>query len=305
MHARCAGADHQAGTIGMDGIITDIQSFSLHDGPGIRSTVFLKGCNMRCAWCHNPETFSARPQFFYYEEKCTRCRECVNCCPQQAIEMDGDRMLRNVVCGNCGACERVCVNDAVKRSGKSVSAVWVVQEVLRDRAFYEQSGGGVTLSGGEVMMQPDFAAAILAGCKAQEIHTCVESNMSMPFDHCRAVIELCDLVIMDIKLWDREKHRQWTGIGNEQVLANFQELAARNVPVIVRTPIVAGVNDDEAEIAAIAKFVAGAGNVLAYELLAYHDMGVNKRVALGMEENITFAPVDARKMARLRDFARN
>ena len=287
----------------MDGIITDIQSFSLHDGPGIRSTVFCKGCNMRCAWCHNPETFTARTQFFHYRERCLRCGQCIARCPQNALVFEGSSLVHREGCDACGACERECVNDAIKASGKRVFAAWVVDALLRDRAFYERSGGGVTLSGGEVLMQAAFAAEVLEGCKAQGIHTCIESNMSQPFDACHDVIALCGLVIMDIKLWDSERHRKWTGIGNEMVLENFERLAAMAVPVIVRTPIVTGVNDNEAEISAIAKFVSAAGNVLEYELMEYHGLGEDKRVALGMEASPRFAAVEAARMKRLRAIA--
>jgi len=288
----------------MDGIVTDIQSFSLHDGPGIRTTVFCKGCPLRCAWCHNPETLSAQVQFFHYAERCTFCGQCAVQCPQNALSLaDDGRLSRSKSCNACGMCERTCVNDAIKQSGRRVSAEWVIAEATRDKAFFDQSGGGVTLSGGEVMCQTAFAVEILAGCKARGIHTCIESSLSLPFDHCRPVLDHCDMVIMDIKLWDSGKHKQWTGAGNEQILANFERLAALDIPVVIRTPIVAGVNDDEAEISAIARFIARANNVQAYELLTYHDLGADKRVALGMDGGIAFPPVNAEKMAVLRGIA--
>jgi len=284
----------------MDGIITDIQHFSLHDGPGIRTTVFHKGCNMRCAWCHNPETFSPAPQFFHYMEKCTQCGLCAAACPQGALSFANGQLVRRTDCTACGVCEKECLNNAIKTTGRCVSAEWVVEEILRDKAFYAQSGGGVTLSGGEVLLQAAFAAEILTQCKAHGLHTCIESNMSLPFEHIRPVIDLCDMVIMDIKHFNSEKHRQWTGIGNEQVLSNFRRLAEHGTPVVIRTPVVAGVNDSEDDIAAIAQFISGAANLLTYELMPYHSLGENKRKALGMAEGPCFAAPSAAQMELLR-----
>jgi len=248
------------------GIITEIQHFSLHDGPGIRTTVFFKGCNMRCAWCHNPETYNPHPQLMHYKSLCTNCGVCS--CVKTS-------------CDACGHCAKLCVNNARKISGISITSDEVIEILLEDMAFYKRSNGGVTLSGGEVMLQPEFALSILKGCKDHGIHTCIESNMSVPLKYVRSIVDLCDLVIMDIKFMDNKKHEQWTGTNNHVVLENYKALVALKIPIIVRTPIIDGINDDE--IGAISAFISGNTNLIKHELMPYHSLGEGKRAALGLK----------------------
>lgn len=229
------------------GMIADIQRFSLHDGPGIRTTVFLKGCNLRCAWCHNPETISFQPQVLLHPEKCIGCGGCKEGC------FAGARVL-------CGV-ERT-VDD-------------VLRDVLLDAPFYG-SDGGVTVSGGEPLCQPEFTAALLAACRATGVRTAVESNLTLPWAVAWSVLQHCDLLMADLKLWDPEEHRRWTGQSNEQIEANLLRAADAGLPVLLRTPVIPGVNDREEEIRAIARFAKGLSTLVCYELLPYHPLGLSK-----------------------------
>lgn len=268
----------------VDGVVTNIQRFSIHDGPGIRTTVFLKGCNLRCYWCHNPETLSPQPELQLFPERCIGCGECLKRCPQGAhVVVDGRRAFLRERCVGCGTCAETCYAQALVLVGERKTVDEVVEEVLRDRPFYETSGGGVTLSGGEPLVQPEFARAILEACRAEGLHTAVETAANSPWERVERLLEVTDLVMLDIKLMDPARHRECTGASNERILANARRLGRQRQPLIVRTPIVPGANDTPEDVAAIAEFVADLPNLLYYELLPFHPMAAGKYDSLGLD----------------------
>jgi len=268
----------------VNGIVTDIQRFSVHDGPGIRTTVFLKGCNLRCAWCHNPETLHPGPQLQVLPDKCIGCDACLEACPRGAHEVTGGRrVFHRDRCTACGACAEVCYSGALVLIGRETTAEEVMAEVLEDRVFYENSGGGVTLSGGEPLCQREFALDILCRAQAEGIHTAVETNLAAPWEDVADLLPVTDLFLVDVKVMDSAEHERWTGEPNELVLENARRLSREGVPMVVRTPVVPGVNDTVEQIGAVADVIRGFPNLEYYELLPYHPLGTGKYRSLGME----------------------
>jgi len=267
----------------VEGIITQIQRFSVHDGPGIRTTVFLKGCNLRCFWCHNPETQNPQTELQLFLDQCIGCGACFEVCPNDAHVLEnGHREFHRELCVGCGKCAEECYAEALVLVGERMTAEEVVEEVLRDRSFYETSGGGVTLSGGEPLLQYDFSYEILERCQREDVHTAIETAANFPWERIASILPVTDLVMMDIKLMDSDLHRECTGVGNERILANANRLGRVGKPLIVRTPVIPGVNDTEEQVAAIAAFVSELPNLLYYELLPFHPMGRDKYESLGM-----------------------
>lgn len=249
------------------GRIFGIQRFSLHDGDGIRTTVFFKGCNLRCIWCHNPESQTSRPELLFYRDKCTKCGKCKDFC-KKAFTDD---------CTGCGACASVCPTHARVLCGAEMSAAEVLKTVLRDKDYYVTSGGGVTLSGGEPLLQTDFAAELLALCRREGINTAVETAGNVPFGRFERIIPYTDVFLYDIKCIDDEKHIAFTGASNKLILENAVKLVEMKRNVLFRMPVIPGYNDDE--VGAVSKFV-GDGRL---ELMPYHNMCVSKYSALGRE----------------------
>ena len=270
-------------------IFFDIQRNSFVDGPGIRTTVFFKGCNLRCAWCHNPESQSAKPQMMFYKDKCTGCGKCKSVCPYHLEQ-----------CELCGKCTLYCPVDARKVCGKEHTVDEVLKEVLKDKAFYETSGGGVTFSGGECMLQIDFLVEILKKCKENGIHTAVDTAGHIPFESFEKILPYTDLFLYDIKIFDSQKHKQYVGVGNELILENLKKLFERKVKLWIRIPIIPDVNDSIEEIQKIKDFLKTIGTAEKIELLPYHAMGENKYRAIGKEPQIFKTP-DAENMKRLKE----
>ena len=269
--------------------IFDIQRGSYVDGPGIRTTVFFKGCNLRCAWCHNPESQSHKRQLMIYADKCIGCKKCAEVCPH-GLES----------CSLCGKCELVCPRDVRKLCGKEYTADEILSEVSKDRLFYDNSGGGVTLSGGECMLRIDFVASLLQKCRAGGIHTAVDTAGHVPFEYFERILPYTDLFLYDFKCFDGDKHRHFTGVDNTLILENLKKLLAVGANIIIRIPVICGVHDTAEEMEQICDFLRSNGRVRGVELLPYHAMGDHKYAAIGMEAQ-TFSAPDEGKMATLRE----
>jgi len=267
----------------MRGIVTNVQRFSIHDGPGIRTTVFFKGCNLACFWCHNPETLNQRPELQLFMDRCIGCGACFAACPQGAHVIDtdsGQRLFLRDHCIACGQCASTCYAEALVLVGETKTVDEVLAEVMRDQPFYETSQGGVTLSGGEPLLQDEFALELLRRCQEEGLHTAIETAACFPWERIAPFLEVTDLVMMDIKMMDSQAHRAATGVPNERILANAVRLGREAPSLIVRTPVIPGINDTPKDIGAIAAFCAQLDALLYYELLPFHPMATGKYASL-------------------------
>ena len=265
------------------GTIFDVVRFSTHDGPGIRTAVFFKGCPLSCWWCHNPEGQSPETQLVYREERCIRCFSCVEACPNHAIEiLDGTPTLLRNACRLSGLCVRVCQTRAREIAGKWVKVSDVMEEVEKDTIFYDESGGGVTFSGGEPFMQPIFLHSLLEACKEKGIRTAVETCGFVNAETLMASRPYVGLYLYDLKVIDNETHRRFTGVSNEIILNNLRQLSQSHGNVIVRFPVIPGVNDDDVNVLRLGEFVSSLGSVKEIDVLPYHELGVEKYKRLGM-----------------------
>ena len=298
------------------GTIFNIQRFSIHDGPGIRTTVFFKGCSLFCFWCHNPEGRRAKPDIQFFPDRCIGCGDCVRVCEHDGHDLQsGSHVYARERCVVCGRCADGCFAGALQLTGKLVTVDEVVAEVERDQPFYASSGGGVTLSGGEPLLQAAFAQAILERCKATGIHTAIETAANCRWRELAALLPVTDLVMMDIKHMDAAKHRAVTGVSNARILANARRLALSGVALTLRTPVIPTVNDTEQEIAAIAAFgrelqamrstSAPSAPPITYELLPFHRLAGDKFASLGLDDrSAALTPLSSERMAELAEEAR-
>jgi pyruvate formate lyase activating enzyme len=264
------------------GLIFDIRRYSIHDGPGIRTTVFFKGCPLSCKWCHNPEGIGFQKELMFHQKRCILCGDCIKVCPQHAISQKNQEIF--VDRGKCNVsekCTSVCPSDALQIVGKEMTADEVIMITEKDRTFYSQSGGGVTFSGGEPLAQPRFLLSILNACRERGISTTVDTCGFSTQAIFEKILPLVDHILIDIKLMDDEKHIQWTGVSNKQILANIQYLSTRASNILVRVPVIPGVNDDDENLSATAKFIQNLPAVPPVEFLAYHNMAEGKINALG------------------------
>ena len=268
----------------LKGIVFNVMRYCVHDGPGIRTTVFLKGCPLRCSWCHNPEGQSPEIQFSFREDRCIRCGTCFDACPNDAVEKLGDRYLPlRERCESCGTCVPTCYAEAREQVGTAMTVEDVVSEILKDRSFYEQSGGGVTFSGGEPLLHPTFLQHLLQRCHANQIHTAVETTGFCSEETLRSVMPDIDLFLYDLKIMDSDAHRRFTGVGNERILSNLMVLSRSGKNIIVRIPIIPGINDHPANIQGIIDFLHEHTTVSVVHLLPYHNLGHDKALRLGMD----------------------
>ena len=276
----------------LTGLVFNIQKYSLHDGPGIRTTVFLKGCPLSCAWCHNPESISTGPEFIVAENRCIACGECRDACPfGESIAGTGPLPARNAECDYCGACVDACPTGARQLVGERKSVADVVGEVLKDRIFYDESGGGVTISGGEPLLQLQFLSALLPALRAHRINVALDTSGVGRRDHLLAVARQVDLVLYDLKAFDEQRHIDLTGVSNRTILENLTALDAVHQNIWIRVPIVPGFTDDGEELRNIAGFVAKLRHVTRVSLLPFHRAAERKYERLGRVNAVRDVPV--------------
>jgi pyruvate formate lyase activating enzyme len=263
------------------GIVFNMQRFSIHDGPGIRTIAFLKGCPLTCHWCSNPESHKKEPQVMFNINNCVGCRKCEKICSLGAIDFNLTNRINQSICTGCGKCVDACLPGALVMSGCKRTVEDVVNELKKDVAQYRRSGGGITLSGGEPLSQPDYASELLKACKSLGWHTAMETTAFASEDAIEKVIPWVDLVLLDIKSMDTDKHKRFTGVNNEIILKNAKKIAQLGTEVVVRVPVIPLFNADETSIKDIAVFVKSLMSVKELHLLPYHKLGVNKYECLG------------------------
>ncbi len=266
----------------MNGIILNTKRFEIHDGPGLRTTLFLKGCPLRCKWCHNPESLRRASELAFYEHKCMNCGLCAKECPSSAHVMEnGVHVFKSDRCVSCGKCAPVCPKEALTVFGKEVSPGEVLPLLLEDKVFYDESRGGVTISGGEPLVQYEFCAELLSLLHENSVHTALDTSLYAPREHLLRVMEHVDIFLIDIKAIDKEVHKSCTGVSNEIILDNLRYIDSIGKKYEIRIPFVPGENDGEIE--KIADFITTLENADRVKLLAYHDLSRTKYSALGME----------------------
>ncbi len=262
--------------------IFDLKRYAINDGPGIRTAVFMKGCPLDCWWCHNPEGRTRQPQLMVRTNRCRLCGDCAEVCPQSAITISEKIFTDPGLCKDCGTCAQVCVQGARELVGQVVTIGELLKEIERDVVFFDQSGGGVTLTGGEPLMQPRFAIELLRACKAHGIHTVLDTSGYASWQVISEVAQHSDLFLYDLKLMDDERHRKFTGVSNRLILSNLQRLSAAGENIVVRIPLIPGVNDDEQNLRLTQRFLTGLPNLAGVEVLSYHDIAQAKYSALDL-----------------------
>jgi len=272
-----------------EAMIFDIQKFSVHDGPGIRTLIFLKGCPLRCLWCSNPESQSSLPELVFYPERCRRLNRCLEVCPTHAISVKENSLVLNKdLCTLCGKCVEACYAGAWKIFGQWVDVGYVMKEIEKDILFYRNSAGGVTFGGGEPLLWPDFVREVSQECKKKGIPVAVETCGHVPWRNFEKVIDVLDLIMYDIKHMDSAIHKKLCGVPNELILENIKSLSKRKVDIIIRVPIIPNINDSNYNIHDTAGFVASLnGSVKRVEILPYHKFGEKKYGRLGREYELT------------------
>ena len=288
----------------MTGLVFNIQKFSIHDGPGIRTTVFLKGCPLRCLWCHNPEGLEKASEIEFEPTRCIGCRACVPACPKSCHRFDGEgaHLFDRGSCVRCGACVAACLPGSLKRVGTEMTEEEVIQKVLADKIFYETSGGGMTVSGGEPFFQPEFTLALLKAAKAEGLHTAVETSGFCSRDAILSALPFTDLFLYDYKATGDAIHRQLTGVSQSPIFSNLKAVSDEGGKIILRCPVIPGANDTEEHFAAIASLMESVAGIGQADLEPYHPLGTGKAPKIGKtQEFVTVAPSKER-MEEIRAF---
>jgi len=290
------------------GIIFDVKRYAIHDGPGIRTTVFLKGCPLRCQWCQNPEGLELEPEIFWRENRCAEdCSACVTACTSRAVSKNGNRVVVDKEkCDFCRSCEDACVYDALEIVGREVSVEEIMEEIEKDRVFFDQSGGGVTFSGGEPLLQVDFLQGLMEEVKKSNIHVALDTSGYIPFQDLERVSDGVDLFLYDLKIMDDEKHRKYTGVSNKIILENLKRLSDKKKAIHVRIPLASGVNDDRKSILMFAEHLRALKNVKNISILAYHRGGCEKYRRLQKNEPLrTFQSPSKKRMEEAKNILRD
>ncbi|MDX1358054.1 MAG: glycyl-radical enzyme activating protein [Clostridia bacterium] len=287
----------------MKGLVFDIQHFSIHDGPGIRTTVFMKGCTLDCQWCHNPESIKISKEIQTYFFKCIGCGRCFELCPNGAHSIyDGKRVYNRAVCQKCGTCTDNCYSGALVMSGEEKTIEQVVEDIARDINFYRDSGGGVTFSGGEPLLQSDFVAEALKSCKERGIHTAIDTAGNIPYEAFEKVMPFTDMFLYDLKTMDAYDHKHYTGAGNKLILENLEKLSKTGKPIRIRIPVIPEVNDSIENMEDTINFLLSLDNIEAIEPLAYHSLGAGKLESMGQEDGKVFSVPDREKILEIYNF---
>ena len=268
-------------------LIFDIKRYAINDGPGIRVVIFFKGCNLHCAWCHNPESISSKVEKMFAPAKCIKCGSCVEACPEHAITMTPDGIVTDPnLCKSCGKCADVCPTKAIEMSGKVMTVSEIMDIIERERIFFDQSGGGVTFSGGEPLVHSKMLIELLDECRKRKIHTAVDTAGNVSTEIILEVAKRTDLFLYDLKMMDSDLHKKWISSGNEIILQNLKAISETGAHIIIRIPLIGEVNDSNKNIDQTAKFISElAGEIKEVNLLPYHNIAQNKYMKLGKSDD--------------------
>ena len=285
------------------GVIFDVKRYAIHDGPGIRTTVFLKGCPLRCPWCHNPESWDGKPEPAFRSNRCVDCGRCIETCSGGAISRLGDRLVTDPAsCTACGECVDACQADAREILGREVSVGELMTEIERDVIFFDTSRGGVTVSGGEPLAQPDFLRALLAECSVREIHTALDTTCFGPWEVLESVAPNVDLFLCDLKLMDNAAHERFTGVSNELILENIARLSRAGRQMVIRIPVIPGVNDSDDNLRATSEFICSLAGPVEVDILPYNEAAFGKTARLvGDYRLLTIEPSGCRRLEEIHD----
>lgn len=280
------------------GRIFNIQRFSVHDGPGIRTTVFMKGCNLRCAWCHNPESYKGELQIRYQPEQCVECHICSQIC-SKGVYIMGKCRHNQEACTSCGRCVQECLYGALQMWGEDKTVDEVMETVRKDKDYFYNSNGGMTVSGGEPLLQSEFVRELLKRAKEDNIHTALDTAANIPYEAFEKVLPFTDLILLDLKIMDDDMHKRYTGVSNKRILENAKCLLESSIKIQVRVPLIKGINDSQENAAMLCEFVKGYSNVEEISLLPYHSMGIAKAESAGVDMAL-FEPPTERQMEEIR-----